>query len=293
VGYLPVGYALHPCFVPDTGELLTYSKQGLLRWPLTVSNTDESEWTIGPPQRLPCIAVSGTQVASDRTGRTIAIAAVDKAFILQDSGQRVVELATVRGCRKITVSPDGRWVVTGQHEIGPVDIWSVETAGRVDRLSEVESVASPHFSQDGSLLAFNSQLLEVQTGQKAELETSSLAIPGACIVAISPDNQLVVNSEIPGVRLLETEAGREICTLNIPGSPVVRDAEFSPDGRFLVLNSNEQHATYIWDLHRLNLELSAIGLGWSVETGIHSPSTDEDTRQVEPLRVQVLHPSDY
>ena len=289
VGRLPVGYALHPCFVPGTGELLTYSEHGLLRWPVIAPDPGEGQWTVGPPQRLPGEAAVGTQVASDHSGHTIAIAASKSAYIIQDSGERVVELAGLPDCRSIVVSPNGRWVVTGNHWGGPVDVWSVETGQKVNRLRENEQLVNPRFSDDGTMLAINasqhSGLFETQTWQEIKFAGSSIERVGA----FSPDSQLLVELTSAGVNLLEVRTGRSLCRLNLPSSPAIWHAVFSPDGEQIVLNSNEQHATYVWDLSQLHRELSAIGLDWT-QSGIEpAVETEPRTQSVEPLQVQIVH----
>ena len=289
VGHLPVGYALHPCFVPETGELLTYSQHGLLRWPVIAPEHGEGQWTVGPPQRLPGEAVVGTQVVSDRSGRTIAIAATKSAYIIQDLGERVIELAGLLDCRKIAVSPNGRWVVTGNHWGGPVDVWSVETGQRIKRLREDERLVSPKFSSDNSMLAINAEqhsgLFETQAWQEIKCAGSSIEGAGA----FSPDSQLLVEHTSTGANLLEARTGRRLCSLNLPSTPTISHATFSPNGEKIVLNSDEQHATYVWDLSQLHRELSALGLDWMPSGKEPAAEIEPRTRSVEPLQVQILH----
>ncbi|MEO8268829.1 MAG: hypothetical protein ABI557_03855 [Aureliella sp.] len=92
-----------------------------------------------------------------------------------------------------------------------------------------------------------------------------------------------------GVNLLEARTGRRLCRLNLPGSPTIWHAKFSPDGERIVLNSNEQHATYVWDLSQLHFELSAIGLAWK-QIGIE-PAVETEPRKPSdgPLQMQTLY----
>ena len=155
VGYLPVGYTLHPWFIPATGDLLTYSEQGLLRWPVSFTGVDPSLATIGPPEKLPCEARYGTQVSSDHTGRIIAAAAGKMAVILHDFGQRVIVLDSLKDCRTIAVSPDGRWVVTACHEKGPLDSWDADSGTLIRHLSDDLEERGVCFSPDSEYVAFN------------------------------------------------------------------------------------------------------------------------------------------
>ncbi len=291
VGHLPVGYALHPCFIPATGDLLTYSDQGLFRWPVGFSPQDRSQATIGPPERLPCVAAIGTQVASDRTGRVVAVAAGTTAVILHDSGQRVITLDSLTDCRKVAVSPDGRWVVTASQSDGPIDIWDGDSGAPIRRLGAKLAESDVCFSPDSELLAFqffSPRVLRTGTWQEQLVPDA----PDIAISCFSPDGQLVIGLSALGATLRELRTGRKLGTLDLPDSPIIWHSTFTPDGCRAILSSNERHAVYVWDLCQLNRELSDLGLGWDAPSIPLATPAATNQLPAAPLVVKVQRNAD-
>lgn len=285
VGNLPVGYALHPWFIPGTGDLLTYSNQGLLRWPVTFSEELSSAATIGPPEKLPCPAMVGTQVVSDRSGQVIAAAAGSSAFIIRNDDQRVIELKPLVDCRKIAVSPDGRWVVTASHNDGPLEVWDGDTGASVHRFTARHSETQACFSPDGELLSFerfSPHIVRAGTWQE-QFFPDALGIEFNCY---SPDGHLAIQHQPGGAALRDAHTGHRLGTFSVPDSPAIWHSTFTPDGLRVILSSNDQHATYVWDLRRLEFELSDLGLGWDAATIMPAAPGAVDN-SVSPLQVTV------
>lgn len=261
VGYLPVGHAGHPWFIPATGDLLTYSLSGLLRWPVRFSEQDPSRVTIGPPERLPCPAAYGTQVTSDRSGRVIAAATGNSAVLLHDFGKKVITLGPLPQCRKVAVSPDGRWVVTARHETGPLDVWDTKSGALVQRLSEQTNETYVCFRPDSQGVACEQtspRLRDTATWQEQQLPEA----PGIGFHCFSPDGELAIDLHHRGATLREFRTGRKLGTLSLPDLPAVWHATFTPEGTRVVLSSNDQRVCYVWDLDRLSHGLAELGLGW-------------------------------
>lgn len=72
----------------------------------------------------------------------------------------------------------------------------------------------------------------------------------------------------------------------MPDSPTIWHSTFTPDGLRVILSSNDQHATYVWDLRRLERELSDLGLGWDAATIMPAAPGAVDN-SVSPLQVTV------
>ncbi len=284
VGYLPVDHALHPWFIPGTGDLLTYSSKGLLRWPVNFSEPDSSHAKIGPPERLPCPAAFGTEVASDQSGKVIAAAAGNKVFILHDFGQRIVTLDALADCRHVAVSPDGRWVVTTSHGGGPTVAWDTNSGLPVHRFSEDQAAGLVRFSPDGEQLSFERHSPHRwQTTPWSELASPSTA-QNIGYVCYSADGELAIELSLAGATLYEARTGRRLATLQLPEGPTVWHATFTPDGNRVILNSNDQHVTYVWNLSDLNRELSALGL--SVEFPLDLPEVS-NPKFTPALKLQI------
>jgi serine/threonine protein kinase/WD40 repeat protein len=260
VGFLPIGYALNPWFIPETGDLLTYSEQGLMRWPVSISEQHNSQVTIGPPQRLPCPAVMGTTVTSDRSGKVIAAAAKKKAYILHDFGEHIVTLEPLADCRHAAVSPDGRWVVTTNHESGPTIAWDASTGAHLHCFNEDRATGYVVFSPNGeevSLVGSSPHRWQTTTWSTLALPSAAQDIGFACY---SADGQLAIELSSAGATLVEVRTGQKLAILQLPDTPTYRHAILTPDGLRVILNSNDQHSTYVWNLPDLAGELSGIGL---------------------------------
>jgi len=339
--HLPVGNSLCALFVPETGDLLTYSEQGLIRWesrsdsrsvsprptptapPSAQPSSDQPETASGTPARpsgeedlagvvrqreievrtadgesrsdrnligprrpveievrtadgesrrysptkLPCPWGTGRQVASDRTGKVIAAAAGKSAVVLHNYGERIVKLGPLPDCRGVAVSPDGRWVVTTNHDAGPVDVWDAESGVLIHRVVESLARTNVCFSPDGQWLSLHSSSpsrLRTGTWQQAPVDDSGQ--PG--FYCYSPDGRLALRLDVSGAILCEAATGRKLATLSTPDTPAVWYATFAPDSRRVVLNCNERHETYVWDLAQLSRELSALGLSWDAAGGM-------------------------
>lgn len=285
VGRLAVGHALDPWFIPDTGELLTYSEQGLLRWPVTISAEEPTQVTVGPPAKLPVPAYFGAQVCSDHSGQFIAVGAGSRAIVLQDFGRRVMHFDGLTDCRRIAISPDGKWLVTTNHGGGAVYVWDVRTGKAVYQTVSSTVAATACFSPDGTRLScsgFSPNLMQTGTWQRETLP-SGVTVGFDCY---SPDGRLAIDLPGPG-KLYDAHSGRLLGTLDLPDSPIIWHATFTPDGRHIVLSSNEQQSAYVWDLRQLTHELSLLGLGWDVPANLRSPppATIENR---QPLVVRIV-----
>jgi WD40 repeat protein len=276
VGYLQVGFALYPWFIPATGDLLTYSLRGLLRWPVRFSEQDPSRVTVGPPEKLPCPAAFGTRVTSDRAGRVIAAATGETAVLVHDFGKEVITLGPLPDCRKVAVSPDGRWVVTVIHGPGPLDVWDTRSGALVRQLSAQAHETYVCFRPDSQWVACEQtspRLVHTATWQEQPLPDA----PGIGFHCFSPNGQLAIDLHSRGATLRECRTGRKLGTLSLPDLPSVWHAVFTPDGTRVVLSSNEQRVCYVWDLGRLSRELASLGLDWDsphIVPAARAPSPD-------------------
>ena len=286
VGRLPVGYTFGT-FIPATGDLLTYSVRGLLRWPVHFTSGDPTDVTLGPPRVLPCRPAFGTQVASDRSGNVIAVTMAQAgASVLYDNGKTVLKLASGRDYRKVTVSPDGHWVAIGELGNHNVEIWDAITRAKVRRLGDGSpgGIGFCTFSPDGQWLSvpeISSRPLRVGTW---DLPPSS-EFPDTHVNSFSPDARFVLCCEVAPI-LRDAVSGSRLAALDTPGAPRSFSSTFTPDGASLVVSAGDLKATYVWDLRRLRRELSDLGLDWDQRP---DPSLRADGQQSPaiPLKVQV------
>ncbi|MCA9262849.1 MAG: protein kinase [Planctomycetales bacterium] len=287
VGYIPAGYALHPVFIPENGDLLTYSEQGVQRWPVQFADPHSSDVVVGPPLTLPlpCPATVGCQVSCDPTGNVIAVAARRQAIILQDFGKGVVRLEPLVDCRKIVVSPNGCWVVTANHTEGPLDVWDAKTGVRLRRLSEQIAESNVCFSPDSQYLCFlnmKPQLISTETWREHRLKDAS----DIAVDCISPDGKLAIDFR-GGVTLREFRTGRKLVALSLPDAPTIWHSTFTPEGNRVILSSNDRQVCYVWDLRALADHLAELGLDGHAND-IMPSATKAIPSSLIPLSVHVL-----
>ncbi len=278
VAQLPVGDATFPSFIAETGELLTYGEEGAWLWPVKAHPEDASRLQVGPPRRLPSpTGASDVEIATDRRGEIIALAAFSSAYVIYQRGKRVEKIGALPDCRNIALSPDGKWLTTGGHWGGAVHLWELPGAKLVNILRPWMSGSTgghAWFNADGQWLTSPgtpSNLLHV--GGKWETHPR----PGWSSLGVnpfSPDGRLLILPAAAGkVQLHEAKSGRRLATLELPDLARTWTATFTPDGRRLVLTSDDMLRTYVWDLPALRSKLAELGLDWDTPAYPISPTS--------------------
>ena len=180
LAFLPIGMAWHSMFEPS-GDLLTNGSAGVLRWPIHIDPTS-GEARIGPPRSLPLPGTS-CAIAEDRTGRIVAVANTPR--YASHWADRTIRIGPLDDCRGISVSPDGQWLATGNHQNGGVTIWRLPDGAKVTKLP-IDGGTGVCFSPDGKWLLTSKpscRLWEVGTWREVRQIES-----GFC--CFSPDGRL-------------------------------------------------------------------------------------------------------
>jgi serine/threonine protein kinase/WD40 repeat protein len=244
------------------GELLTWGRSGVLRWPAAADRDRPGHHRFGPPQSLlkgqiqcPC--------DSSPDGQTIAVPLFGKGALVlhRDRPGRPVALGPQQDVRSAAVSPDGRWVATGSHtsdDACAVRVWDART-GRLVQSLPVPGPCGVAFGPDGRWLLTTSgggRLWRAGTWE----EGPGLGGRTACF---APDGRsLAVEGEGGAIRLVEADSGGELARLGGPVHTPVRPLCFSPDGTRLVALAVETRTLVEWDLRALRQDLQALGLDW-------------------------------
>jgi serine/threonine protein kinase/WD40 repeat protein len=276
LAFLPIGPTMHLLFQPS-GDLLTSGPAGVTRWPVRL-NADRSEFRIGPPSRLR-LPASAEEMAADRSGRIVALAYRDRAFVA--TPERIFSVGPLDDCRYVAVSPDGQWLATGTHGKTGVQVWNVRDAIQVAH-PLTNGFGRVRFSPDGKWLmnrAAPCRLWEVGTWREAR----QLDGYGQCF---SADGRLLVVQDASKIlRLLETETGRTLAQFDSPGQDSVNSASFSPDGSRLVVSTNDGPAAHVWDLRAIRRRLAQLGLDWDAPS---YPDTDSLSENGPPPGLQFV-----
>jgi WD40 repeat protein len=209
-------------------------------------------------------------------------------------GSKDTRLAPLEDCRQqISVSPDGRWVATGGHEgnyysRGDARIWSAGT-GELVKVMGIGTGCHVCFSPDGKWLVITrrSDLRLIQTGTWKEMRTDRKPSQGFC--AISPDSRWLATERGDGaIRLEEVVSGKELAILEGPLQGRTPYLCFSPDGTLLIATNVDHQVIHVWDLRKLRVQLSRLGLDWSGPTFPPEPPEQRRPADVRPLEVQIV-----
>ena len=183
----------------------------------------------------------GFQPAYSQDGSTIVYALWNPNRVVRRqvaTGQEVRIGEQADRVRDLTLSPDGRTVVTsGYYSGGTITFWDAQGQSSPVKVEKhTDKVWMVAFSPDGQTLASSSWdgrlgLWNVKERRNVALLRGHKAEMAA--VAFSPDGRTVAtSSQDKTVRLWNLETRREVAVLRHPG--IVHPLAFSPDGQWLV-----------------------------------------------------------
>jgi serine/threonine protein kinase/WD40 repeat protein/Flp pilus assembly protein TadD len=263
LAFLEIGLAWHSMF-DVSGDLLTNGQAGFWRWPVHI-DAISGALRIGPPSKLPLPGTDST-IAEDRTGRVVAVAAHDSAYVALDG--RMLKIGPLDDCRYVSVSPDGHWLATGSHITGGVTIWKLPEGSQVAGLSS-ELSNQICFSPDGRWIMTRASPCRLyQVGTWRELRRFD-----GTFHCFSPDSRLAVTQDVSrALILIEIETGRTLARFESPDRPDFVFVTFSPDGSRLAVTTNDPPpCVHVWDLRTIRRRLGEMGLDWNAP-----PFSDED-----------------
>jgi hypothetical protein len=245
---------------------LTDRRAELLRWPVR-TEPGTGRLHVGPPEQLN-VAIDCTMVPGcSADGRILAIPRrCDPCAVVVHRAENCrVALGKREDVRSCAVSPDRRWVATGNHDILQgigATVWDAQTGQKVKDFA-VGGQCGVGFSPDGRWLLTSGggfRLWEVGTWE----EGPPIAPPGeGGGAAFAPDGRvLALTGAFGQVRLVNPDTGAELARLAVPEQTRLSPQCFSPDGAQLVAIGGESRLLYIWDLRALRAELKELDLDW-------------------------------
>jgi serine/threonine protein kinase/WD40 repeat protein len=241
-----------------SGALLSRNANGVFRWPVRVEAGLPEKYHLGLPQRVtPQRPISHYDFATSADGRVMAFAHGTHATVVHRGPPfRTLTLGPQYDLRHVSVSPDGRWVVTGCHWPDPngeyAKVWEAAT-GKLVKVLPIACAVWPGFSADGRWLHGSNSWFEVGTWEPKSVPCpSGLLAPGGRLLACQ--------AGYGEIRLVSFETGKEISRLGIPDQTRLQPSFFSPDGAWLYAFGPESGHLHRWDLRLIRRQLAEMGL---------------------------------
>jgi eukaryotic-like serine/threonine-protein kinase len=282
---LPPGPGNRVVFEPS-GALLVLGVTGLARWTVRPEPGAAGTLVVGPPEPLPLPI--GSAVARSTDGRVIVTCsrAVDReqphagGYIWHaDRPDPPIRVAAGADLGWITVSPDGRWVVTVTHGVGLAKVWDSRDGREVRLLTEF-GAGYVRFSPDGRWLSTavdGGRVFAVGTWDPGpQLGNAGTFAP--------PDGKLVAMPPIDGAnRLVDPATGRTLVKLEDPDQqPISGTPVFTPDGTRLIGVGGK--GLRVWDLPLVRRQLAEMGLDWDAPA--YPPADPENPTAAPKVEVR-------
>jgi hypothetical protein len=220
-------------------------------------------------------------------GRVVALPDFYRgAVLLHLDSQRRLRLGPQEDVRSCAVSPDGRWVATGSHNLsqgGGAKVWDART-GRLLCTLPAGRYCQVQFSPDGKWLLTGGgrpRLWAVPTWKEGPLLHGTAQNPHA---AFSADGKWLALGDAPGVvRLLIPGTGEEMARLTAPEKSRLYPRCFTDGGAELITIGWDSGAIHIFDLRAIRTQLAELGLDWDPK----SIPPARPPGPVAPLQVEV------
>lgn len=268
VAYAALPSAQRLAFLTNSQALVVSTGQGLYQTHLT--NAARTEVVgLSPPQILPGTEGRGFWIGFITQGsrRWFASAAPTRVAAVNLDDVATLQQFLWRGPRRAaTISPDGRWVATSAWKGGGTHVWDTQLEQQIATLEDEGGYV--WFSPDGQRLVVGASteflFYDTQTWQCVTRLKRDVASALSGTLAFSADGQrIALTHGIRQARLLKSDLATVLANFNAPHPERITDLSFGPDGDFLAA-ATDHREVQIWDLGRLERELTDLGLPWEI-----------------------------
>ena len=168
-----------------------------------------------------------------------------------------------RSAGSVSISPDHRWLATGNWKGKNAIVWDAATGARV-RVLEIPGNASVAFSPDGRWLVTGSgtrySLRRTGTWEPVwdSQRPADVGNMSGAMTFSHDGTMMALNYSRTLIRLVSTATGKELATFDgSPQEPVC----FSPNDDRLVTRGS-QGQLHVWNVSRIRQQLVKMGLDW-------------------------------
>jgi WD40 repeat protein/Flp pilus assembly protein TadD len=293
VQVLRLGQTSSVNFDPSGRFLATGGTAGLYRWPTRWDPGQPTDCLrIGPPRALDlppgCRLVQCTQ---SRDGQRLALhtrSSGEAIFLDLAKPRRQPRSVREHALWCAAISPDGRWITTGNWNGYACKVWDAQTGRFLQDLPARNAL--PAFSPDNRWLVIGTQReyafhqFESDRWQCRRREARDKATTRAGLVAFTRDSQMVALTwSARSIRLLDTREWLELATIAATDSDDLTYLCFSPDTSLLAAGTRDG-TIQLWDLQQIRARLRGMGLDWEPPA---QPSRTPGA--LKPVRVTVDH----
>ncbi len=261
------------------GSILVLGDKGVSKWPFRKQVDEALRWTLGPPRNIPL--PPGNYLDRSQDGRIIvSCSRSGGAFaggwrLSSDRPEVPVRFARGQDISFISVSPDGRWVLTIEQNLWSAQIWDARDGSLVKRLAD-RPVRRANFTADGRWITTSledGRLFTVGTWEPGPNLGGRLLVSSNGKVAL-----VVPNHGVP--RLVDPETHRVFATLPMLEEQSLQPQALSPDGSRLILYGS---GIRVLNLRRIRKGLAEIGLDWDAP-----PFAPVDETATAPMSIEVV-----
>lgn len=251
------------CFDPRKPAVLVEGTRGLYQWSLQPHPSPAAVFA-GVKRQLQGMGWRSFAY-SDQNHFVAANVASNAAYGFDDQmAKHLFTLGPHAGVEFTTISPDGRWVVTGSEVDRQLRIWNAQEAR--EELSLPGGMRpKAAFSADGKWLAtfgIGFELRETGTWRPVPLFRDQARAPVLGAGAFSPDGRtLAVVTDLRAVHLIDLPTRETLAVLRPPGATEVQAVRFSPDGTRLAAVGDAVRLR-VWNLPALRQCLAGFRLDW-------------------------------
>jgi WD40 repeat protein len=273
-------------FLRARTSVVTSDTEGIKEWPvlsgalpLAVTETSQDSGpqailaaepralSFGEPRTLS--ELTGIWWDIDCNDNILALASPKMVQVIDpQTAQPIWQLRDLLDPRFTALSPDGKWCAAGTWATNALWVFQAKTGSMQKILAGCFANSRAAFSPNSRWLAVGdpTEYRFFRTGSWTLTATIRREAAGNAhaFIAFNPDSRMAALAlSAQTVRLVESETGRELATLEAPEPQNISSLAFSPDGAQLVV-ATDGPIIQLWDLRQIRKELATMNLDWEL-----------------------------